>query len=334
LKIDVELVPESLSSIPLLAGKAEEFGFDCIWANETKHDPFVQLVLASQTTHEISLGTSIALAFTRSPMAIAYTAWDIQSMSGGRLILGLGSQVKGHIERRFGVKWASPEPKMREVVMSMRSIWKSWQTGDKLDFRGEFFTINLMTPFFNPGPIQHPEIPVYIAGVNRGMCRLAGEVGDGLHVHPLHTLKYLQKVVVPEVSRGLASSGRKRNNISVAASVFAAVGDDEPSIRRMRVTIRDQIAFYASTRTYRRVMELHGWEDVCDTLHEYSTRGRWDIMGEQITDEMLGEFVVEGSWRNIGERIHSKYDGIVDRVRLYLPFDGRSNWRMMLEGMR
>jgi len=334
LKIDAELMVNSLADIPELARKAEKFGFDCLWVNETKHDPFVQLTLASSTTHSISLGSSIALAFTRSPTTIAYSAWDLQALSGGRLILGLGSQVKGHIERRFGMKWESPGPKMREVIAVLRSVWRNWQKEEKLDFHGNFFTLDLMTPFFNPGPIEHPEIPIYIAGVNRGMYRLVGEVGDGLHVHPLHTVEYLRQVMIPALSKGLAASERKRKDVAIAASVFAAVGENEVQIRNMKELIKKEIAFYASTRTYRKVMEFHGWGDVSERLHEHSIKGNWDGMGSEISEEILDEFAVEGSWADLGDVMKKRYSGLVGRVRLYLPFDGNPNWRTMVNGFR
>ncbi len=334
MKIDAETAVESPAEVQELSKRAEEHGFDCLWVNETKHDPFVQLALAAANTKRIELGTSIALAFTRSPTTLAYTAWDLQRLSDGRLILGLGSQVKGHIERRFGMKWESPAPKMKETVRAIRSVWESWQTGTQLDFKGRFFRLDLMTPFFSPGPNEHPRIPIYIAGVNEGMCRLVGEVGDGLHVHPLHTVRYLREVVSPALAKGLARSGRQRREVSVAASVFAAVGDTEKEVANVREAYREQIAFYASTRTYRSLMELHGWGDVCDRLHEHSVRGEWDKMGAEVADELLNEFVVEGRWEEIGGEMKKRYGNLVDRVRLYLPFDGDGSWRRLVAGFR
>ncbi len=334
MKIDAEVMVGSPAEIQDLSVRAEQYGFDCLWVNETKHDPFLQLSLAAVNTKRIQIGTSIALAFTRSPTTLAYTAWDLQNLSGGRLILGLGSQVKGHIERRFGMKWESPAPKMREVVQAMRSVWESWQTGAKLDYQGRFFKLDLMTPFFNPGPLEWPRIPVYLAGVNEGMCKLVGEIGDGLHVHPLHTLRYLKEVVGPALQMGLRKSGRNRAEVSVAASVFAAVGGNEKEVDNVRNAYREQIAFYASTRTYRRLMELHGWADVCDRLHEHSVKGEWDKMAGEVSEEMLDEFVVEGRWDEIGPALTKRYAGIVDRVRLYLPFDGDENWKGLVAGFR
>jgi probable F420-dependent oxidoreductase len=334
LKIDAEVVVGSPDEASGLSRNAEEFGFDCFWVNEVKHDPFLQLALAAVETKTIALGTSIALAFTRSPTTLAYTTWDLQSLSSGRLILGLGSQIKGHIERRFGMKWESPAPRMKEVILALRAVWESWQNGSKLDFLGRFYKLDLMTPFFNPGPIEHPKIPVYVAGVNPGMCRMVGAYGDGLHVHPLHTVRYLREVVGPALTQGLEKAKRKREDLSVAASVFAAVGGTESERKNVREAFRGQVAFYASTRTYRRLMDLHGWGDVCDRLHEHSVRGEWDKMAEEVSNDLLEQFVVEGSWEEMGTILKNRYEGLVDRVRLYLPFDGDENWRRLVAGFR
>lgn len=334
MKVDVEVAVKSPSEAPELARKAEELGFDCFWCNETKHDPFVQLALAAGNTNRIALGTSIALAFTRSPTTLAYTAWDLQSLSRGRIILGLGSQVKGHIERRFGMKWDPPAPKMKEVVLALRSVWRSWQEGAKLDFQGRFVVLNLMTPFFSPGPIADPEIPVYIAAVNPGMCRVAGAVADGIHVHPLHTVRYLREVIIPSIGRGLTESGRDRGSFSVAASVFAAPGETESDRRKVREMTRGQVAFYASTRSYRRIMDLHRWGDVCDRLHALSSKGEWQKMASEVPDQVLDAFIVEGNWEEMGGALRERYGGLVDRVRLYLPFDGKDEWRTFIRGFR
>ena len=334
MKVDAELGVGSPAEAAELARKAEAYGFDCLWVNETKHDPFVQLAIAATSTARIGLGTSIALAFTRSPTTLAYSAWDLQSVSGGRLILGLGSQVKGHIERRFGMKWEAPALKMKEVVMALKSVWGSWQSGAKLDFRGRFYHLDLMTPFFDPGPIEYPTIPVYVAAVNEGMCRVAGAVADGLHVHPLHTTRYLREVVRPALDRGASKASRRKGDVVVAASVFAAVGETRDEVRQVREAMRQQIAFYASTRSYRKVMDLHGWGDVCDRLHTLSVNGEWQKMGLEVSDDMLSEFLVEGSWNEIGGAIMSKYGDLVDRVRLYLPFDGDEKWKSLVSGFR
>jgi len=334
MKLDVEVAVGSASEAGDLAKRAEDFGFDCFWVNETKHDPFVQLAFAAASTKSIALGTSIALAFTRSPTTLAYSAWDLQSASGGRMILGLGSQVKGHIERRFGMKWEAPAPKMKEVVLALRAVWQNWQSGTKLDFEGKFFKLDLMTPFFSPGPIEHPKIPVYVAAVNEGMCRVAGAVADGLHVHPLHTVRYLREVIRPSLEAGAAKAGRRSDEVSVAASVFAAVGNSTQEIANVREAYRGQVAFYASTRSYRKVMELHGWGDVCDRLHALSARGEWERMPSEVPETMLSEFVVEGSWDEMGGVLKRRYEGLAERVRLYVPFDGEGNWRRLVGGFR
>ena len=334
MKIDAEVLVPAPAQAAELARLAEQFGFDCFWVNETKHDPFLQLALAAASTKKIGLGTSIALAFTRSPTTLAYTAWDLQSISNGRLVLGLGSQVKGHVERRFGMKWDPPAPKMKEVVLALRSVWHSWQDGTKLDFRGEFFHLDLMTPFFSPGPIRDPSIPIYIAGVNEGMCRLAGAVAEGFHVHPLHTVRYLKEVVRPALKAGTERAERREEDVTVAASVFAAVGSSRSEIDAMKEAYREQISFYASTRTYRRVLELHGWGDIGDRLHALSSRGEWGKMPAEVNDEMMEEFVVEGGWEEVGGLLERRYGGLVDRVRLYAPFDGKPQWKSLVQGFR
>ena len=332
--IDAEIVTASPDDVGPLCRSAERLGFDCAWVNETKHDPFVQLALAASSTSRMSIGTAVALAFTRSPTALAYAAWDLQALSRGRLLLGLGSQVRGHVERRFGMKWDEPVPRMKEVVRALRAVWDCWQNGTKLDFQGRFFRLDLMTPFFNPGPVDLPGIPIYLAGVNRGMCRAAGEVADGLHVHPLHTTRYLREVVGPSLSSGLGKRGGIREGFKVAVSAFVAVGDDAEEIRKARSFCRSQVAFYASTRSYRKVMELHGWGDVSDRLHELSMRGEWKKMPDQVPDHVLEEFVTEGTWKDIGGLLRSRYRGLADRVRLYRPFDADERWKALVRGFR
>ena len=334
MKIDAEIAVASPGEAVALAGKAEEYGFDCLWVNETKHDPFVQVALAAGTTRKIELGTSIALAFTRSPTTLAYTAWDLQSVSKGRFILGLGSQVKGHIERRFGMRWEPPAPKMKDVVLALRSVWGSWQGGTRLDYNGRFFHLDLMTPFFDPGPIEHPVIPVYVAAVNEGMCRIGGMVSDGVHVHPFHTVKYLREVIRPAIAEGASKASRKMGDIAVAASVFAAVGGNQSEVKAVMEAMRQQIAFYASTPSYRKVLDSHGWGDVGERLHSLSVKGKWGEMAREVPEDMLDEFVVQGDWSEIGSSVSEKYDGLVDRVRMYLPFDGDPKWLTLVKGFR
>ncbi len=323
MKLDATLRDYDLRAVSSAARCAESLGYDCLWSSETQHDPFLPLAIAANATSSINLGTSIAVAFPRSPMVLAYTAWDIQKASAGRFTLGLGSQVKAHNQRRFSVPFESPGPKLREVVLSVRAIWKCWQEGTGLDFRGEFYRFDLMTPFFNPGPIDQPRIPVYIAGVNRYMCRIAGEVCDGLHVHPLHSVKYLREFVHPAVEEGLRLSSRSRQDFTYASACFVIVGDTENERSANAAAVRQQIAFYASTRTYEPVLAAHGWEGITPELHRRSLQGDWKAMAGLISDEMLDAFAVCGTYETIGAELRKRYSGLLDRIALYQPYDPR-----------
>ncbi len=320
MKLDVGMLTHDLARVGDYARKVEAMGFDCLWSSETKHDPFMPLAVAAAATSRIRLGTSIAVAFPRSPMILAHTAWDLQAASDGRFILGLGTQVKGHNERRFSVKWEAPGPKLREVILAVRAIWDCWQNGTRLDFKGQFYHFSLMTPFFNPGPIKHPKIPIYIAGVNQYMCRLAGEMCDGLHVHPFNSPKYLREFVHPAVEQGLHTSGRKRSDFTFTASVFSVIGDTEQELASARASVKQQLAFYASTRTYEPVLAAHGWQDLTPKLHRKSVEGDWKSMGELITDEMLETYAVTGTYADIAQRIQERYAGLLDRCNLYQPW--------------
>ena len=321
MKLDIGLDDYDLRSIPEYARKMEAAGCDCLWTSETQHDPFLPLAAAAAATSKIKLGTSIAVAFPRSPMVLAYTAWDLQKGSAGRFILGLGSQVRAHNQRRFSVKFEAPGPKLREVVLALRAIWDCWQNGAPLNFRGQFYQFDLMTPFFNPGPISHPKIPVFIAGVNHYMCRIAGEVCDGLHVHPFHTPKYLRDYVHPAVNEGLRASGRSRSDFTYATAGFVIIGDTEQERARNAEAVRQQIAFYASTRTYEPVLATHGWEAIVPELHQKSLEGDWKGMAALITDEMLDTIAVSGDWDSIGPKLRERYAGLLDRVALYQPYE-------------
>lgn len=318
--LDVALRDYDLNAVPDFARRAEATGYDCIWTSETQHDPFLPLAVAATATSKIKLGTSIAVAFPRSPMITAYTAWDLQKASNGRFILGLGSQVRAHIQRRFSVKFEAPGPKLREVVLGLRAIWDCWQNGAPLRFKGQFYNFDLMTPFFNPGPIAHPKIPVFVAGVNRYMCRMAGEVCDGLHVHPFHTAKYLREYVHPAENEGLQASGRSRADFQYATSVFVIIGDTERERAENTEAVRQQIAFYASTRTYAPVLEAHGWEAIGPELHQKSLDGDWKGMARLIRDEILDEVAISGTYETIGQKLRERYDGLLDRVSLYEPY--------------
>ena len=315
MKFDAQIEPTSLNDVPLIAAGAERIGFDAIWSSETQHDPFLPLALVAEHTQRMYFGTAVAIGFARSPATLAYTAWDLAAASEGRFILGLGTQVKAHIERRFSMPWPeSPVGKLRELIAAVRAFWEAWQSGERLNFRGEYYKLTLMSPFFNPGPIEHPHIPIYIAGVNTGLCRLAGEAADGFHSHPYHSARYLREVVRPAIAEGAGRAGRSLAEVSLSTTAFAVTSPGEAEF------VRSQIAFYASTPSYRPVMELHGWGDTADQLQGLARRGEWAGMGELITEEMLETFAVICKPKELGTALRERYQGLVDRLALYLPF--------------
>jgi probable F420-dependent oxidoreductase len=320
MQLDTVFAPTSLNDIPALARAAEDVGFDALWTAETSHDPYLPLAIVAEHTERIKFGTSIAVAFPRSPLVHAQIAWDLAAQSKGRFILGLGTQVKGHNERRFGIKWEAPGPRLREMVLCLRAIWDCWQNGTKPRFEGTYYRFTLMTPFFSPGPIAHPHVPIWIAGVNTYMCELAGELCDGFHVHPFHSIKYLRESLLPEVSRGLAKTGRRREDIVLATSAFVIAGDTDEEIQRAKDAVRMQLAFYASTRTYVRMLDAHGWGDTSTRLNEKAAKGDWGGMASEITDEMLDVYAVTARWDDVAAKVQARYAGLLDRVALYLPF--------------
>jgi probable F420-dependent oxidoreductase len=331
MKLDASIgFATDLKDVPALAQAAEAIGFDSIWTSETQHDPFLPLTQVAAHTSRLRFGTAVAIAFARSPLIVAHTAWDLAKQSGGRFMLGLGTQVQAHIERRFGMTWLPPVPRLREYVQAIRAVWTAWQTGGKLNFRGSEYKLTLMTPFFSPGPIDHPDVPIFIAGVGAPLCRLAGEVADGFHVHPYHTRRYLSEVVLPAIAEGAQKADRKREAIEIATMAFVAVSAEEIAMQRQ------QVAFYASTPSYRPVLDLHGWGKVGEELGSLAARGKWDEMPRLITDEMLETFVIVGSRDDIADKLHAKYDGLLDRVGLYRPFVPGiedEQWRWLVERM-
>ncbi len=315
MQLDASLPPTSLRDIPALAVAAEAAGFGALWASETQHDPFLPLALAAEHTQRIHLGTAVAIGFARSPATLAYTAWDLADVSRGRFILGLGTQVRAHIERRFGMSWPeSPVGQMRELIAAIRALWTCWQTGERLNFRGERYKLTLMTPFFNPGPIDHPDVPIFIAGVNTGLCRLAGEAADGFHAHPYHSERYLREVVRPAIDAGARDAGREPGTVRLAVSAFVVTDANEAEF------VRSQLAFYASTPSYRPVMAFHGWGETADRLSELSRRGTWGEMAACITDTMLETFAVVAEPEAVGGALRRRYDGLADRLTPYLPY--------------
>jgi probable F420-dependent oxidoreductase len=337
MKFDTTLLVSDLSAMPALTQAAEAMGFDGIWVSETAHDAFLPLVLAAEHSQRLSLGTSIALAFPRSPATLAYMAWDLARFSQGRFIMGLGTQVKGHNERRMGVKWERPVEKMREIILAMRAFWDCWQNGTKLNFRGEFFKLTLMTPFFNPGPHDYPHVPIYLAGVNARMCHLAGELGDGFHVHPLHTVRYVREIILPNIEQGQAQSARARSDIELASAIFVIPTDDPAQAQGYEADVRQQIAFYASTPAYKSVFELHGWGETAEKLSALAARGQWADMSLLITDEILAEFALRSTWTELPGLVKAKYEGLLDRVSYYFPFvpgQHDEGWQATLTGFK
>lgn len=315
MKLDANLPPMSLSDVPALVRSAEGIGFDTLWSSETQHAPFLPLALTAVNTTRLRFGTAVAIAFARSPATLAYNAWDLAAASGGRFILGLGTQVRAHIERRFGMPW--PESvigRFSEQILAIRALWGAWQTDERLNFRGEEIKLTLMTPFFNPGPIEHPDIPIYLAGVNVGLCGLAGEIADGFHVHPYHSSRYLEEVIRPAIAAGAARE--KRDPQDIRLSITAMVATDQSE----RDFLRSQIAFYGSTPTYRPVMETHGWGEVADRLRALSRRGQWDDMASLISDEMLATYAVVAPPDELAGALKARYAGIADHLTLYFPF--------------
>ncbi|GJQ34121.1 MAG: LLM class F420-dependent oxidoreductase [Anaerolineaceae bacterium] len=325
MKLDAAMPLVQLNEVSAIAKAAEEIGFAGLWTQETQHDPFLPCALIAEHTSKMEMGTAIAVSFARSPANLAYTAWDLAAQSGGRFILGLGTQVKAHIERRFGMPWPeSVTGKLREQIQVIRAFWDCWQNGTKLNFRGEHYKITLMSPFFNPGPLTSPPtpllkergayIPIYIAGVNTGLARLAGEMCEGFHAHPFNSPRYMNEVLLPAIAEGLQKSGRKRSEISVSMTPFVATTPEEEGFARM------QISFYASTPSYKPVMELHDWGATAEKLSGFAAKGEWAEMPMLITDEMLDEFCLMTTQENLASDLKKRFGGIADRITLYTPF--------------
>ena len=328
---DASLPPTPLLNVSSIAQAAEEMGFAGVWSTETVHDPFLPGMLIAEHTRRLQFGTAVAIAFARSPATLAYTAWDLSQVSGGRFILGLGTQVKAHVERRFGMPWPqSVVGKLREQIGAIRAFWAAWQNGEPLNYRGEYYRLTLMSPFFNPGPIDCPDIPIYIAGVNTGLARLAGEVAQGFHAHPFHSPEYLREVIHAAIEQGVQKAGRKRADIKVATSAFVVTSPDEDQF------VRQQISFYASTPSYRPVMALHGWEKTAEELSSLAARGKWGEMPGLIDDRMLETFAVVASPADLPAALAARYEGLVDRLSLYIPFvPGQRDrfWKGLLQAM-
>jgi len=310
--------------------RVEADGYDGAWAAEVGHDPLLILAGAATATKRIELGTGIVVAFARSPMITATMANDVQLLSRGRLMLGLGSQIKPHIEKRYSMPWSQPAARMREYILAMRSIWSCWNEGTKLNFRGEFYRHTLMSPFFNPGPNPYGAPKVFLAAVGERMTEVVGEVADGLLVHPFTTERYLREVTLPALERGLAKSGRTRADVQISLSGLIATGstDEERAVAAKRV--RSQIAFYGSTPAYRGVLELDGWADLQTELNSLSRVGDWDRMGELIDDEVMDSFCIEAPLDDAAPRVLARFGDLIDRFSVYAPYTMSAEQRLFI----
>src|SRR6266581_3047498 len=306
MRVDGTVMTARPEEMPAAARELEELGYDGVFTAETSHDPFLPITLAALETERIELATGIAVAFARNPMSTAVIGNDLQLYTKGRFILGLGSQIKPHIEKRFSMPWSEPAKRMREFILAMRAFWACWNEGDKLDFRGEFYRHTLMTPFFNPGPNPYGVPKVFLAAVGEHMTEVAGEVADGILLHGFTTERYVREVTMPALERGWARRGTKQ-----------------------------QIAFYGSTPAYRGVLELHGWGDLQGDLNRLSKQGEWTQMGELVDDEILGTFAVTGEPEEIPGKMLDRYGDVVDRISFYAPYKSdRERWARVVEGFK
>lgn len=329
------LTPAGIEGAGDVARETEEAGYDGIWTAETSHDPFFPLLVAAQSTDHLELGTGIAVAFARSPMIMANIAWDLQAYSKGRFILGLGSQIKPHITKRFSMPWSHPAPRMREFVLAMRHIWQSWDEGTRPQFRGEFYTHTLMTPFFDPGKNPYGHAKVFLAAVGPKMTEVAGEVCDGIICHGFTTERYIREVTVPALERGRAAAEKSMEGFEVSIPAFIVTGTNEEEMAASADATRQQIAFYGSTPAYRPVLDLHGWGDLQDELNVMSKEGKWVEMGKRIDDEVLETFAVVAEPAGIAEGIKARYGDLITRISFYAPYKADpSTWLSVIAALK
>jgi probable F420-dependent oxidoreductase len=318
-----------------LAEQAEGFGFDGWWAPETEADAFLSCAVAARQTSTIELGTGIAVAFARNPMTVALQANDLQVLSDGRFVLGLGSQIKPHIQRRFSMEWSHPAPRMREFILAIRAIWKAWETDEQLDFQGDFYTHTLMTPAFSPGANPHGNPPIILAAVGPKMTEVAGEVADGIFCHGFCTERYLREVTLPALQAGAARAGRSLDGFQITAPGFVVARDSEEEIAAGVEFVRMQIGFYGSTPAYRPVLDVHGWGELQDELKAMTKRGEWDQLAGAIDDEVLQTFAVIGTPEEAAEEVLRRYGDTATRIALPVPDDaGAERWAGVFDTLR
>jgi probable F420-dependent oxidoreductase len=335
MKVDGGIPSVGIDEIARVAKELEEVGYDGGLTAEMSHDPFLPLVIAAEHTERLELGTGIAVAFARNPMTLANIGYDLQTFAKGRFRLGLGSQIKAHIEKRFSMPWSHPAPRMRELILATRAIWDCWNDGTPLDFRGEFYRHTLMTPFFVPGPNPYGNPKISLAAVGTHMTEVAAEVADGVILHAFTTERYVREVTLPALERGFAKSGKQRSDFEISGPLFIVSGADEEELEKARQGTKQQIAFYGSTPAYRGVLELHGWGDLQDELNRLSKQGEWVAMGDLITDDILDAFAIIGEPEDIPKAMLARYGDIVDRLSFYAPYrSDPERWRQVLAGFR
>ncbi|MFQ5555571.1 MAG: TIGR03617 family F420-dependent LLM class oxidoreductase [Acidimicrobiia bacterium] len=301
------------------AASAEALGYDVVLVEETKHDPYQLLALGAAATSGIGIGTSVSMAFPRSPTVTAMSAWSLQDLSGGRLVLGLGSQIRAHIRRRFGMKWHAPAPWMRDYINAMRAVWHSWQEREPLDFHSDHYDLTLMVPLFDPGPIEHPRIPVHMAAIGPNMCAVAGEVADGVRLHPICTTEFIDQCVTPAVAKGAARVGRDTAEVELCMKPLVGTAATEEELEAVTHTVRARVGFYMSTRSYRRVFTLHGWEELAERASALSRAQEWDGLTELVDDEILHTIATIGTHDVIADKLVERYGDRVDRIEFSIP---------------
>jgi len=335
MKVDGGIPGTGIDQIIKVAKELEDVGYDGALTAETNHDPFLPLVLAAEHTEHLELGTGIAVAFARNPMTLANIGHDLQILSGGRFRLGLGSQIKAHIEKRFSMPWSHPAARMRELVLAIRAIWACWNRGEKLEFRGEFYHHTLMTPFFDPGPCPGGDPKILLAAVGELMTEVAGEVADGMILHGFTTERYVREVTLPALERGFKKAGKTRADFEISGPLFVVTGTTDEERERAREGTKQQIAFYGSTPAYRGVLELHGWGEVQDELNRLSKQGKWVEMGDLITDDMLETFAVVADPEDVPKALLARYGDLVDRLSFYAPYQSDpERWKQVLAGFK
>jgi probable F420-dependent oxidoreductase len=321
--LDAALLSTGFDDIPATARDIEARGYSALWASEVAHDPFLQLLAAGQATERLQVGTAIAVAFARSPMTLATTAYDLQRYTRGRFVLGLGTQIKAHVERRFSMPWTAPAARMREFIGALHAIWDAWQHSTPLRFQGEHYRHTLMTPMFSPPAHEWGAPPVYLAAVGPLMTQLAGEVADGLLVHGFTTERYLRERTIPALEEGLATAGRERSQVAVTLPGLVVSGRTEEEMTEAAQAVKATIAFYGSTPAYRPVLELHGWGALADELHALSVGRRedkWTAMRDLVDDEVLGTFAVVAEPEDVAAQVRARYDGLVNRFSVYASY--------------